>query len=680
MRVWMQQTGVPLLATMSFVLISFAATYSAHRLGFLQAAEFEVYDRLMALRASSRPVDSPCVIVGGDDADSWGANFPMSDRMMADLLTKLVQGEPKAIGVDIYRSISMPQREISAEAADADRARLEALIENPKKNHKVPIIMPRLLGGDNVKEVPPPTFFKNPLQMWHVGAVDLHPDDYDQVLRRALLSRSLKPADKALTPDDKVQVDSMAVALSRCYLAKLKPAVPLSLEAHFTRFLANDGDYVDDDAGGFQILIDYGGPQTFTELPVSKVLSPDFNPDVLKDRVVLVGMTDLKLKDFFRTPLKPREAGVELHARITDQIIRAATQGGAVISVPSRTKLMQGLFFMCGIGGALGAGVRSYWKFFIATAAVLATLILAAAVSMKHGLWLPITQPAIGFVLSAAMVTVYMSYRERLDRLAMMQLFERSVSGAVAKSIWQRRNEIFEGGRLRTRDSCGTVLFTDLAGFSRIAETLEAAPLIDWLNEYFDKISDLVCKWGGNINKFNGDQIVAVFGPPLDRNDEEMTADARGAVSCAVEMRAKLCDLNQDWEKRGMPQARMRIGVHTGPLVAGSLGSRERQEWTVIGDTVNIASRLESFDKTEMSDDIAAGGCRILISSTTLGRLEAEKLEARSLGQHELTGRQQKIEILGVIDYVHSAQPPPFVAAPATTSHAKESKQVCRVP
>jgi adenylate cyclase len=223
------------------------------------------------------------------------------------------------------------------------------------------------------------------------------------------------------------------------------------------------------------------------------------------------------------------------------------------------------------------------------------------------------------------------------------------------------------------------VLFTDLVGFTGISEQLDKQTLIDWLNEYFERLSGLVRASGGNINKFNGDQIMAVFGPPLVREGNQVTTDARGAVTCAVRMRAELQKANQTWIAAGRPNVRMRIGVHTGEVIAGSLGSRDRQEWTVVGDTVNIASRLESFDKSQMSPDIAADVCRILISDSTMDRLDHNVLQACSLGHHELAGREHKIEVIAVIDYGPGVVTPSVTKAPPMGASEKGSDQPCTV-
>jgi adenylate cyclase len=246
----------------------------------------------------------------------------------------------------------------------------------------------------------------------------------------------------------------------------------------------------------------------------------------------------------------------------------------------------------------------------------------------------------------------------------------------VARLIWSERDNVFSKGRLRPRRLRGTVLFTDLKGFSTIAEQLEAQDLMRWLNEYFEGLSDLVKQSGGIIMKFNGDQIVAVFGPPRTRTLEESEVDARNAVRCAIRMRERLVELNAGWAKRAKPQAAMRIGIHTGWLVAGSLGSRQRMEWTVIGDTVNTAARLEHVQKELMPDDIAAHGCRILISHRTAKMLDLS-FELRRLGKLKLRGKHRRVLVHGVKGFAasppKSARVTPTVATvPVTASQKKE--------
>jgi adenylate cyclase len=168
---------------------------------------------------------------------------------------------------------------------------------------------------------------------------------------------------------------------------------------------------------------------------------------------------------------------------------------------------------------------------------------------------------------------------------------------------------------------------------------------MDWLNEYMEEMAGIVIRHGGVINKYIGDAVMAVFGVPIARKtEEEIAKDAINAVACAVEMGSVLQRLKAGWAARDMPVIDMRVGIYTGELVAGSLGGSERLEYTVIGDTVNIASRLESFDKDYCDPDFADPSCRILIGGTTHKYLGGG-FRTKKAGDVALKGKEDKITV-----------------------------------
>ena len=143
---------------------------------------------------------------------------------------------------------------------------------------------------------------------------------------------------------------------------------------------------------------------------------------------------------------------------------------------------------------------------------------------------------------------------------------------------------------------------------------------------------------------------MALFGAPLARSSqEEIAEDARNAVRCALQMGKEMERLNAEWTERGLPACTMRVGIHTGQLVAGSLGSAERQEYTVIGDSVNTASRLESFDKEGETMIIPRGDCRILVSEAT-NSLLGEEFRTLPIGEMNLKGKGQSVRIFCVLN------------------------------
>jgi adenylate cyclase len=185
-----------------------------------------------------------------------------------------------------------------------------------------------------------------------------------------------------------------------------------------------------------------------------------------------------------------------------------------------------------------------------------------------------------------------------------------------------------------------TILFCDLRDFTALSERRTAQQIVEILNEYFTVMVDIIMEEGGVVDKYIGDNIMAVFGAPVTRPD-----DAVRAVRAAVRMRAALADLNAKFAARGLPALRFGIGLHTGEVVAGNIGSAKRMEYTVIGDAVNLASRLESKTK-ELSTDI-------LISDAT--RAAAADIEVETAGEVHVKGREQPVAIYKVRGLTPSA-------------------------
>jgi adenylate cyclase len=220
----------------------------------------------------------------------------------------------------------------------------------------------------------------------------------------------------------------------------------------------------------------------------------------------------------------------------------------------------------------------------------------------------------------------------------------------VADGIWRDREQFLDGHRPRPQQLTATVLFTDLVGFTSVSEKLPPEKLMDWLNECMEPMASLVSVHGGVIEQYSGDAIVAVFGVPIARkNEAEINQDAVNAVSCALAMETVLRNLNRRWLEQNRPTTAMRIGIYTGPMVAGSLGGADRLEYVVIGDTVNIASRLESFDKDLFARSLA-GPCRVLIGEATLSRL-GQQFVTEKVGQVSLKGKEEKIHVYRVVGH-----------------------------
>ncbi len=168
-----------------------------------------------------------------------------------------------------------------------------------------------------------------------------------------------------------------------------------------------------------------------------------------------------------------------------------------------------------------------------------------------------------------------------------------------------------------------------------------------WIGSYMDAMAGLVERHGGIVNDFLGDGLMATFGAPIRRTrEEEIDRDAQSAVACALDMAGELERLNERWREQGAPSARMRVGILTGPAIVGSLGSAERLKYATVGDTVNAAARLESFDKAAF--DVESASFRILVGEETRRRLGG-RFRTLPLGAHRLRGRGEPLEIHRVL-------------------------------
>ena len=226
------------------------------------------------------------------------------------------------------------------------------------------------------------------------------------------------------------------------------------------------------------------------------------------------------------------------------------------------------------------------------------------------------------------------------ERELIRSTFGRYVSEDVAKRILSGKEGAGLGGEVREV----TVLFSDLRSFSTISESLSPTLVVDFLNGYLAVMNEEIDKQGGCIIEFLGDAILAVFGAPSDLPDHP-----ERAVRCAMAMRTALAGFNRardesgqaPWKAKGMEALGQRIGIHTGQVVAGNLGSRTRMKYAVIGDAVNVASRVEGLNK--------ALGTEILLTSATHDRLGEElRAKAQDRGVHAVKGRAQEVPVYSV--------------------------------
>jgi class 3 adenylate cyclase len=193
-----------------------------------------------------------------------------------------------------------------------------------------------------------------------------------------------------------------------------------------------------------------------------------------------------------------------------------------------------------------------------------------------------------------------------------------------------------------------TVLFSDVVGFAGISERLPEDRLAHWLNDYLAAMVKIIDRHGGGVEKFVGDGITAGFGVSETHNTpDNITRHAQAAVDAAQEMATDLLDLNVRWQQEGLPEIGVRIGIDTGPLMIGVIGTDVRWQYTFIGDTANTAARLESYGKDDPDLTCAPGDCRIFISGSTWERLGSSR-QTTFIGDIKLRSKAKLVSVYRV--------------------------------
>ena len=232
------------------------------------------------------------------------------------------------------------------------------------------------------------------------------------------------------------------------------------------------------------------------------------------------------------------------------------------------------------------------------------------------------------------------SHAELSRRAIERQALERFMSSVVVEKILASPDEIRLGGE----NQMATILFADIRGFTRLSERLPPQKVVELLNEYFSEMTDLIFDNGGTLDKYLGDGIMALFGAPWPKPD-----DAQRAVRTAGAMQRALVALNRQWQARGQEPFQMGVGINSGQVTAGNIGSSKRMDYTVIGDAVNLASRLCAH---------AAGG-QVLISESTFREIGSPALRLESI---RVKGKAAPIEVYEIL---WKDSPKPSITAPA---------------
>jgi class 3 adenylate cyclase/CHASE2 domain-containing sensor protein len=377
------------------------------------------------------------------------------------------------------------------------------------------------------------------------------------------------------------------------------------------------------------------GAVALTVLSFADVLESRVDLTPLQNKIILVGVTAVGI-DPLRTPLETKipTSGVYFHAVVLDNLL-----GDRFLR---RWPTWGEVGLVIGFGLATGLGLSRVglpWRLGLLLGIVPLWLMMAYG-ALLNQVWLPIGAPMGTCLISA----LGLQFVEQRERRSLMDLLALNTSREMADLMWHHKAALLENGQIQPQELTTTVLFVDIRSFTQISESLPSTILLPWLNRYFEVMTDCIMATGGVVDKYIGDAIMAVFGAPLPHTQPgEIQQDAIAAVRAGLAMYQRLQPLNNEFAAAGLPEIRFGIGIHTGRVIAGTVGSRQRLSYSFFGDTVNVAARLQDMTKT-LATDLPYP---ILVSEATHQQI-AGVYPCRQVGELQLRGRTTLSQIYTV--------------------------------
>ncbi|WP_179295648.1 adenylate/guanylate cyclase domain-containing protein [Bacillus sp. FJAT-45350] len=363
---------------------------------------------------------------------------------------------------------------------------------------------------------------------------------------------------------------------------------------------------------------------SFATYSIGSVLNGEVEAGYFNDSIVLIGPYTVGLQDLFYVPQsQTRMFGVEIHANIVQSLLEHT-----IFYEVSKLIGLLIIGMVTVISFITMERVTAKWAILVcATYITLYTMLFNFLIETQNMI-LPFFYALLAIVFSYVTSVVSHYLKERRERSRVTGIFGRYVAKSVVTEILSNREEIQLGGERKDV----TLLFVDIRGFTTLSEKIEPEEVINILNEYLDLCTRAIFKYEGTLDKFMGDGVMAIFGAPVPQEDH-----AKRAVQTALEMKRNAGHLALKLEEKYGRTVSFGIGINTGPAVIGNIGSKERLEYTAIGDTVNLAARLESNAKPG----------QILISEDTYHRVKGD-FEIKPLDVISVKGKEKKVMIYQV--------------------------------
>jgi adenylate cyclase len=623
-----------IIGTIAWILI--VGLYAAD---LLEPYEIRTYDHLCRLSAKQSPAPKEIILVVVDQgslkaAQQQGIQWPWPRQMYAPIIDFCTLAGARAVAFDVLFT------EPSAYGVEDDKLLADAL---KRSGHAfLPLSLSRKARPQHLWEQSLLERLKLPLE-------DLSGQPHSPFISSELPIRILTDNCFGLgnvsippSPDGIYRTLPLVFPCGGQWVPSLTMAVfhHLSETGPVTMkpvTMKNDGLHLNgmhiplDQQGNF-LLRFYGGSRDFPRFSAFNVIQsflavqegrkPIYPLEAFRGKIVLIGFTALGLFDLKPTPINALTPGIAVHATLIANLLHKDFR---VRLSPSKSLALAAA--MAVAVAITVVFVSSFWQLAFIFLGYALGLIFLIFFSFWQHLWVDGVLTASTLTLSFAMTTSFSYATEGRQRREIKQMFSRYMSDLLIHDLLKHPEKLRLGGERQVL----TVFFSDLAGFTTLCEKLAPEDVVTLLNHYLTAMTDLILSSGGVIDKYQGDAIMAFWGAPVPQEDHAVRA-----CLAALDNQSRLIELRDEFGRMGLPPVHARIGINTGEMIIGNMGSSQRFDFTVIGDTVNLASRLEGAGKEY--------GVSIIISEETY-RQAQNRVEVRELDFLQVKGKDQPIRI-----------------------------------
>ena len=632
-RLWLYL--IPFLSTLFFVVLQLIDP-----LVIREHLESKTYDLRLRLRnlIKEQPPAKDIIVVAIDDKSIGEiGRWPWGRDVMAALVNKISGARPKVIGIDVmFTERESPEKDekLAKAIKKAENVVLATAFEVPQGRTVAgpPQEVPDFLWDSAFREIRSQKGIK--WKDFAVKAEKVKPS-LPEISTVAALGHVYTLPD--MDGSQRWEILSLFYG-EDCYpqfalqVARIALGIPMKdMVLYGGSGIGLGSAFISTDLYG-RVVINYRGKErSFPYIPASDILKGRTTPETLKDKIVLVGTSALATYDQKVTPFSANMPGVEKNANVVENILL----NNFIRKSPGVMELGVIIFTGILLGFTLPR-LKAVPSASLAIGFILLYIIACCYLLIYQNLWANLLYPVTNMFSIFVVLTVIRFFHEEKKAKEIRKIFSSYVSPKIVQELIENPEKATLSGVRRTV----TVLFSDIIGFTSLSEKRQPEEVVSLLNEYFQEMADIIFKWDGTLDKFIGDEIMALWGAPIEQPDH-----AELALRCALDMSDRLTKLQEEWKRRGSDVLDVGIGINSGEVLIGNIGAPgKKMDYTVIGDNVNLAARVEKLTRQYST--------RILITENTFEYVEPVikkglfgHLELRELASAKVKGKEKEVKI-----------------------------------